>query len=143
MRETMRRFRCEAGRFKFVAAVAGIFLSGSLIALGAASWYYGSILDKRIAAYDRQVSRLMSDVDEERQVNRAQLRKIADQSMSNAKKLDEIAETARNAASTAKSAATTARGAANNAARAQIKITEVPAKPVKPARPIKQPRVEP
>lgn len=129
MRETIRRFRCEAGRFKFVSAIAAIFLAGALLSLGASAWYYSSILRDRVAAYDRQVARLTGEIDDERRVNRDKLDRIADRVSAISKELSETAETARVAASTARSAATTAKGAAKNAAQAGIRAREVPAKP--------------
>lgn len=70
MRETFHNFRCAVGRFKFVSAILGVFLSGALLALGTSAWHYGRILDLRSQAYERQVSRLQGDVDQERVVTR-------------------------------------------------------------------------
>ncbi|TFL14235.1 hypothetical protein CSC67_08770 [Pusillimonas caeni] len=136
MRETLIRLRCMAGRYKFIFAVAGIFLSGALLAMGYSSWHYDSYLSRQQKAYERQISRLEDDLKLERGVNRLRLEALAqemDQISDAVGRLltvaEEASQTAKTAATTARTAATTAQGAAKNAAQANIKITEV--KPVK------------
>lgn len=141
MRETLRNFRCAAGRFKFISAVMGLFLSGALLAFGTSAWYYGTIIDQRIAAYDRQIDRLTLDIDVERGINRDKLDDIAGRVSGVADELRAIAQLVRLAASTARSAATTAKGAATNAAKANVTVKETPVGP-KPKR-IETRQVEP
>lgn len=137
MHETLFRLRCLAGRFKFIFAVAGIFLSGTLLAMGYASWHYDAALTRQQKAYERQVSRLESDLTQERGINREKLEVLArdmDQISDALGRLLIVAErasqTANQAASTAKSAASTASSAAKNAAQANIKIADsAPEKP--------------
>lgn len=132
MRETLIRLRCFAGRYKVILAVAGIFLSGALLAMGYSSWHYDSYLGRQQAAYERQILRLEADLKQERGINRERLEVLAqemDQISDAVGRLltvaEEASQTAKTAASTARSAASTAQGAAKNAAQANIKITEV------------------
>jgi hypothetical protein len=107
----------------------GLFLSGALLAFGTCAWYYGAVIDQRIAAYDRQVDRLVADVDAERTVNRDKLDDISSRVSGVAVELSAIAQLVKLAATTARSAATTAKGAATNAAKANVTVTEIPAPP--------------
>lgn len=129
MRETLRNFRCAAGRFKFISAVMGLFLSGALLAFGTCAWYYGSVIDQRIAVYDRQIDRLTMDVDVERSINRDKLDDISNRVSGVAVELSAIAQLVKLAASTARSAASTAKGAATNAAKANVTVKETPVPP--------------
>lgn len=123
MRDTIRRIRCSLGRFKFISAIVAIFMSGAMLAYASSAWYYSSLLHSRVESYDRQITRLTREIDDERLINRGKLDRISDRVGVIAQDLSEIADTAKIAADTAKSAATTARGAAKNAAQANIRIT--------------------
>lgn len=125
MRETLFRLRCLAGRYKFIFAIAGIFLSGALLAMGYASWHYDAALTRQNKAYERQIARLEADVALERGINREKLEALTQDMDEIADALGRLLTVADEASQTAKSAASTARSAAKNAAQANIKITEV------------------
>lgn len=139
MRSFIKDLRCWAGRYKVHTALFMLFLSGALFSMAIGMWWFSYSWDNRSRAYDRQIFRLMSDVDEERNINRAKLAAIiaiqeqqSKQTMRNAVNISELlriaegaAATAEGAASTAKSAASTAKSAAKNAAKSHIRIREV------------------
>ena len=131
MRNTIIRLRCMAGRYKFVSAVAGIFLSGALLGIGYTSWHYDASLSRQQIAYEGQIQRLSKDLARERGANRERLESLASHMEKMSATLgrllavaEEATKTAASAATTARSAAHTAQGAAKNAAQANIRITE-------------------
>lgn len=148
MHKTLLMFRCFAGRFKFIGAVATIFLAGTLLATGTSAYYYDAALARQQGAYERQIARIESDLLLEREVNRDRIEAVAvdiDSIVDSIGRLITMvtaaSRTASTAASTAKAAAATAQGAAQNAAQANITVTEI-----EPAKPKKSPfpeRIEP
>jgi hypothetical protein len=133
MDETISSHKRSAGRFKFISMGTGLFLSGALLAVGASGWYYGDVMDARIAAYDRQVARLVSEVDYERTTNRNILIGLTDELHVIADNLKTTSVTVHTAAKTAKAAATVVQGAANNASISRIRVTEIPPERVEPS----------
>ena len=135
MDETISSHKGSAGRFKFILTGTGLFLSGALLAVGASGWYYGDVMDARIAAYDRQVARLVSEVDYERTTNRNILIGLTDELHVIADNLKTTSVTAHTAAKTAKAAASVVKGAANNASASisRIRVTEIPPERVEPS----------
>jgi hypothetical protein len=132
MRETINAFKRSAVRFKFISAVMGLFLSGALLAFGTSAWYYGEVMDERIAAYERQFARLVSEVDHERTTNRNILIDLTDEVRQVADTLRTTSATAQAATTTARAAANVAQGAADNAPVSRIRVTEIPPEPVAP-----------
>lgn len=138
MRKTLLTFRCFAGRFKFIGAVATIFLAGALLATGTSAWYYDAALARQQGAYERQIARIESDLLLERDVNRGRIEAVAGDIDSIVDSIGRLitmvqaaSKTAGAAASTAKAAAATAQGAAKNAAQANITVTEIEPEPPK------------
>jgi hypothetical protein len=106
------------------------------LAVGASGWYYGDVMDTRIAAYDRQVARLLSEIDYERKTNRDiligltdELHVIAGNLKTTSVTAHTAAKTARAAATVVQGAATVVHGAATNAPQSRIRVTEIAPEP--------------
>lgn len=126
MTKLLTSFRCFASRFKLIAALLALFLSGFLFAAGTCAWYYGHAIDNINAARDRQVLALRGDLMDARGVNRKMLEHLTEQVGVAISILKEATVNARSAAVTADKAARNANDAATNAANANIHIRSVP-----------------
>lgn len=122
MINSIKRF---AERMKLVTALAALFLSGALIAIGSSVAYYDRVISSihgsyggRIAGLNRDVRMAQRETKEEREVTRQQLNNL----MAAQERIIEMLE---NASKTAEQAAATAKGAAINAAQSAIRVREI------------------
>jgi len=124
-----------------------IFLSGVLVAVGLGAVYHRHVVTQVNEGWRQVTHRLEYELDVATNLNRQELKRLAQATDSNSDAIGELlaiaqkataqaagasrtaqeaAEAARGAASTARAAATTAKGAAANAARANIGKREFP-----------------
>lgn len=142
MRQTIEGLRKMAERLKLLTALGALFMSGALIAIALTGWYYDRVISQihgsyggRIAAHNKDMRRVVKELDAEREVTRSQLEeqardidKLSDDMARLITMIEQTSKTAAQAASTARQAANTAQGAAANAAKSRIRVTEVPPK---------------
>ena len=152
-RKTLRQYseRIKVWTFLFCLVLVGLgvgYTACNIISMQESS--------ARYAAYDRQIARKDTEIDEERRINRQTLANLTkEQAMigrltgRNAETLADLLDiaraavsTAKSAATTAKSAATTAKGAARNAAKSQIRERVVQPSPA-PRKKEPERRIEP